>query len=310
MMNKDRDTEIPNDENFSEAGYLAANPDVAEAGFSARAHFELHGRREDRRQYAGYPTERQNKYEKFRELLIAPYDDIPNGKFPIVTSSVHHDLSEYVSESANDAYSSWEHELAINPGQKYLDLGCGYRKRTFDNCLYIEVYNSRSADVIVEPNCLYPIKDNVLDGIGCFAVLEHTRKPWLVVSEMHRMLKPGGKVFIDWPFLQPVHGYPSHFFNATREGLTSIFEDAGFDVDTCMTEVNQTPAYTIQWILGAMAARLPEGALREEFLSMSARDLIALDRQSETWWKFLNALDPAAISELASGNFLIGTKAG
>lgn len=308
-MIKDRETEIPTEENFSEAGYLAANPDVAEAGFSARAHFELHGRREDRRQYAGYPTERQSKYARFRGLLIAPYDDDPGGKFPIATSEAYHDLSEYVSESANEAYSAWEHELALNPIKNYLDLGCGYRKRTFENCLYVEVYNSRSADLIVEPNCLYPIKDEVLDGIGCFAVLEHTRKPWQVVSEMHRMLKPGGKVFIDWPFLQPVHGYPSHFFNATREGLTSVFEDAGFAIEACTTEVNQTPAYTIQWILGAMAARLPEADLREEFLGMSTRDLIALDRQSETWWKFLNALDADAISELASGNFLVGTKA-
>lgn len=309
MIDRDRDTEIPTNENFSEAGYLAANPDVAEAGFSARAHFELHGRTEDRRQYVGYPTESQNKYEKFRELLIAPYDEHPSGKFPIVTSGSHHRLSEYVSESANEAYSIWEHELASNPSKNYLDLGCGYRKRTFKNCLYIEVYNSRSADIIVEPNCLYPIKNGVLDGIGCFAVLEHTRKPWQVVSEIQRMLKPKGKVFIDWPFLQPVHGYPSHFFNATREGLSSIFQDAGFKIDTCTTAVNQTPAYTVQWILGAMAARLPGGDLREDFMSMSVRDLVALDRQGETWWKFLNALDAAAISELASGNFLVGTKA-
>lgn len=308
-MNKDRETETPTEENFSELGYLTANPDVAKAGFSARAHFELHGRTENRRQYVGYPTERQNKYDRFRNILVAPYDNHPTGKFPIVTSSSHHELSEYVCESANDAYSVWEHELALNPTKNYLDLGCGYRKRTFENCLYVEVYNSRSADMIVEPNCLYPIKDGQLDGVGCFAVLEHTRKPWLVVYEIQRMLKPGGKVFIDWPFLQPVHGYPSHFFNATREGLTSIFEDAGFVVETCHTEVNQTPAYTVQWILGAMAARLPEGQLREEFVNMSVRDLITLDRQGETWWRFLNALDEAAISELASGNFLVGTKA-
>lgn len=309
VMTTAQETEVPTEENFSEAGYHAANPDVAGAGFSARAHFELYGRSEDRRQYVGYPTARQNKYGRFRSLLIAPYDDHPSAEFPIVTSESYHDLSDYTCESANDAYSSWEHELALNPTKLYLDLGCGYRKRTFDNCLYVEVYKSRSADLIVEPNCLYPIRDGVLDGIGCFAVLEHTRKPWQVVSEMRRMLKPGGKVYIDWPFLQPVHGYPSHFFNATREGLTSVFEDAGFVVEACTTEVNQTPAYTVQWILGALAARLPDGAVREEFLNMSARDLIALDRQGDTWWRFLNALDEAAVSELASGNFLIGTKA-
>ncbi|WP_163005975.1 class I SAM-dependent methyltransferase [Methylobacterium brachiatum] len=307
-MTENRTLEPATDDNLSEEGYFAANPDVKAAGFRARQHFERYGRAENRHQYAGYPTSKQVKYERFRKFLKSPYDDHPIRSFPIFVGNHHNDLKEYAQESANNAYSLWDHELGSNPEKHYLDLGCGYREHTFENCLYVEVYNSRSADLIVDPSCIYPIEDSVLDGIGCFAVLEHTRKPWLVVSEMRRMLKPGGKVFIDWPFLQPVHGYPSHFFNATREGLVSIFEDAGFVVESCKTEVNQTPAYTMHWILSAMAARLPDGALRREFLSMSIGDLIALDEQSETWWRFLNALDPAAFAELACGNFLIGTK--
>jgi SAM-dependent methyltransferase len=173
----------------------------------------------------------------------------------------------------------------------------------------VEVYPSRSADLIVAPDCTYPIRDGSLDGIGCFAVLEHTRKPWLVVQEMHRMLKPGGQVWIDWPFLQPVHGYPSHFFNATREGLTSVFEDAGFRIDSAETLINQTPAYTIWWILAVMAMRIEDPDLRAEFEGMTVKELVALDHQSPTWWKFLNAISPAAMSELAAGNFLVATKA-
>ncbi|WP_374701334.1 class I SAM-dependent methyltransferase [Methylobacterium sp. B1] len=144
-----------------------------------------------------------------------------------------------------------------------MDLGCGRRAVTLDNVLYVEVYPSVSADLIVEPNCRYPIRDASLRGIGCFAVLEHTRKPWLVVQEMRRMLKPGGQVFIDWPFLQPVHGYPSHFFNATREGLTSIFEDEGFSVDLAFTGAHQTAAYSIQWLLGRFAHNLNDPGLRQ-----------------------------------------------
>lgn len=309
-MDEQNQAEVVTDENFSEEGYLAANPDVREAGVSAWQHFQRYGRAEKRYQITGFPSIKELKYRRFQHILKDPYDKHPSGKFPIATGGSHHDLSNYAAESANDAYSIWDHELYSNPEQNYLDLGCGYRKHTFDNCLYVEVYNSRSADLIVEPNCIYPIKDEVLDGIGCFAVLEHTRKPWLVVSEMHRILKPGGKVFIDWPFLQPIHGYPSHFFNATREGLSSIFEDAGFNVEHCKTEINQTPAYTMHWILGAMAARLPQGELRQEFLKMSVGDLIALDVLGETWRRFLDNVDESVISELACGNFLIGTKTG
>jgi SAM-dependent methyltransferase len=307
-MESNKKVELVTEDNFNEEAYFALNPDVAASGQSGWDHFIQNGKREQRYQLAGYPGPRQTKYERFRHMLVAPYDNDPKKSFPIVTGDAIHDLSTYARESANDSYGVWDYEMATNPKKNYLDLGCGYRKQTYPNCLYVEVYNSRSADLIVEPNCLYPIKDATLDGIGCFAVLEHTRKPWLVVSEMKRMLKPGGKVFIDWPFLQPVHGYPSHFFNATREGLTSIFEDAGFEIEHCKTEINQTPAYTMRWILGVMAARLPEGELRDEFAQMRIGDLVALDVQGETWWKFLNALDPAAFSELACGNFLIGTK--
>jgi SAM-dependent methyltransferase len=302
--------EIATDENFDEAAYLAANPDVEASGIPARFHFEKVGRSEGRKQFTPDRGERASKYHRLRHALASPYGDDPVGTFPIVTGTAHHDLSSYPRESANPSYASFDRAIASDPDGLYLDLGCGFRERTFDNCIYVEVYNSRSADLIVEPNCLYPIRDSVLNGIGCFAVLEHTRKPWQVVQEMRRMLKPGGRVFIDWPFLQPVHGYPSHFFNATREGLSSIFEDEGFSVDLCFTDVNQTAAYTINWILGAMAARLPAGRIRKDFLRMRVCDLIALDRNGPEWRGFVEALDEAAKEELACGNFLIATKAG
>ena len=222
--------EIVTEDNFDPEAYLLANPDVLDAGLDPRRHYEEYGRHEERRQLSSEGFSRRHKYARFRHLLAPPYDAQASETFPIVTSTAHFDLSSYAKESANPGFGPFDEVLAANPDKFYMDLGCGFRDKTFHNCLYLEVYNSRTADLIVEPNCLYPIRSGSLDGIGCFAVLEHTRKPWQVVGEMRRMLKPGGMVFIDWPFLQPVHGYPSHFFNATREGLRSVFEDNGFDV--------------------------------------------------------------------------------
>ncbi|MCJ2124742.1 class I SAM-dependent methyltransferase [Methylobacterium sp. J-077] len=254
-------------------------------------------------------TSRRAKYERFRTALQAPFDRDPGGTFPIFTTDRHFDLRDYDSESANHEVEMFVNLVQACPDELFLDLGCGYRERTFENCLYLEVYPSRSADLIVEPNCLYPIRSGTLAGIGCFAVLEHTRKPWLVVQEIARMLKPGGQVFIDWPFLQPVHGYPSHYFNATREGLVSLFEDNGFKTDMSFTGAHQTAAYTIQWILGRFAHHLTDPRLRHEFACMTVSDLVAMDQQNPLWWKFLNALPPEAFSELACGNMLVATKA-
>lgn len=252
--------------------------------------------------------DRAAKYQRFKSALVEPYDNDPSGTFPIFTTDRHFNLKDYELESANHSVESFDNLAKALPNELFMDLGCGRRAVTLDNVLYVEVYPSVSADLIVEPICRYPIRDGALSGIGCFAVLEHTRQPWLVVQEMRRMLKPGGQVFIDWPFLQPVHGYPSHFFNATREGLTSIFEDEGFKVDLAFTGAHQTAAYTIQWILSRFAHHLSDPELRHEFAQMTVSDMVSMPQQHERWWKFLNALPPAAFAELAAGNMLFATK--
>ncbi len=250
------------------------------------------------------------KYQRFRRALMSPYDDHSPATFPIYTTDEHFNLEDYAQESANHSVESFDNLAKALPDELFMDLGCGRRAVTLDNVLYVEVYPSKSADLIVAPDCSYPIRDGSLRGIGCFAVLEHTRKPWLVVQEMRRMLKPGGQVFIDWPFLQPVHGYPSHFFNATREGLTSIFEDEGFKVDHAFTGRHQTAAYSIQWLLGRFAHNLTDPELRHEFAQMTVSDIVSMSQQDPLWWKFLDALSPEAFAEMSCGNMLFATKSG
>jgi SAM-dependent methyltransferase len=249
------------------------------------------------------------KYERFRPVLQAPLDNHPEGAFPIVAGDRHFDLGQYQAESAGANVGMFDHLIQQHPDELFLDLGCGHRAKTYDNCLYLEVYRSKSADLIVEPTGLYPIRDQSLMGIGCFAVLEHVPKPWLVIQEMHRMLKPGGHVMIDWPFLQPVHGYPSHYFNATREGLTSIFQEEGFEVTQAFTGAHQNAAFTVRWILHVLLQRLPE-AERRRVGKMRVRDLAALDPLGSDWTRLVEALPLAAQSELACGNMLVGRKPG
>ncbi|MEL6064358.1 MULTISPECIES: class I SAM-dependent methyltransferase [unclassified Methylobacterium] len=256
--------------------------------------------------------DRRQKFQRFRHILKPPYDADDSASFPIFTTDKHFNLDDYASESANHSVDSFDNLAKALPDDLFMDLGCGRRSVTLDNVLYVEVYPSVSADLIVAPDCRYPIRDESLRGIGCFAVLEHTRQPWIVVQEMRRMLKPGGQVFIDWPFLQPVHGYPSHFFNATREGLTSIFEDEGFTVDHAFTGAHQTAAYSVQWLLGRFAHHLRltgDVELLHEFAQMRVSDLVSMSQQDPLWWKFLNALSPEGFAELACGNMLFATKA-
>ncbi|WP_333571295.1 methyltransferase domain-containing protein [Sphingomonas sp.] len=314
--------ELATPDNFDAERYAAANPDVAEAvklGMSAREHFEKHGIYEGRKQF-GPPAEPlplsvlQERFRRFESIL----DPRAGGEgkafafieheasFPVSFGGEAYDVGEYDGESANHGFAPFIEEIRANPDKLYLDVGCGLRSSIEPNCLYLEVYRSRSADIVMEPDCRYPIASNSLDGIGCFAVLEHVEEPWKVAAEFRRMLKPGGKVFIDWPFLQPVHGYPSHYYNATREGLRRMFSD-GWAVESCDTLHNQGPDYTISWTLNELLAALPE-AERARVKSLTVAELAAQPPGGDLWRDVLAGLPAKTFETLACGNSLVAAK--
>ena len=74
-----------------------------------------------------------------------------------------------------------------------------------------------------------PFGDGTVDLILSQAVLEHVTNPDLAVQEMRRILKPGGVLYVEIAFMQPLHMDPWHYFNVTPRGLTWLLRD--WDVD-------------------------------------------------------------------------------
>lgn len=66
---------------------------------------------------------------------------------------------------------------------------------------------------------LLPVRSTSIDLILCIAVLEHLKEPALAVNEIERILRKGGEVYIEIPFLQPFHGSPHDYYRATLSGL-------------------------------------------------------------------------------------------
>ena len=317
-----RSTEAATDANWEESLYLAVNADVARhvaAGGNAWVHFDRHGRREGRRQLlpaaAGLHGGRlERKYRRFAGLLDPARGEggafrftAGEGSFPVAYGGEAHRLDEYEAESANPGLGDFVDAVARHPDRLFLDVGCGRRSRTYDNCLYLDVYPSPSADLVMAPACRYPIADGSLDGIGCFAVLEHVTEPWTAAAEFRRMLKPGGQVFIDYPFLVPVHGYPSHYYNATREGLRRLF-DTGFEDVSITTRDNQTPDHALSWQLNDLIRAIGDDGLRSEMLGMTVGDLAAQAPGSSFWTRITQALPDVTRSRLAAGNTLIARR--
>lgn len=87
-----------------------------------------------------------------------------------------------------------------------------------------DVYASSNTDIVADGHFL-PFRDEIFDGVWIQAVLEHVLDPPAVVSEIHRVLKPGGVVYADTPFIQQVHEQAYDFTRFTLSGHRWLFRN-------------------------------------------------------------------------------------
>lgn len=69
-----------------------------------------------------------------------------------------------------------------------------------------------------------PLADGTMDAVCVQAVLEHVYRPDVVIGEIRRILRPGGLVYAETPFLQPVHEGAFDFTRFTVSGHTLLFD--------------------------------------------------------------------------------------
>ncbi|MBF0382468.1 MAG: class I SAM-dependent methyltransferase [Magnetococcales bacterium] len=122
------------------------------------------------------------------------------------------------------------------------------------NCklICLDIVPGPGVDLVADAHRLDMLNDNSIDCVIAVSALEHMEKPWLVVDEIYRVLKPGGTVYINTPFVFPFHGDPDDFYRFSHHGLVKIcdrFEnlDSGF---------NRGPASTTTHILIHFLANL------------------------------------------------------
>ena len=68
-------------------------------------------------------------------------------------------------------------------------------------------------------------QDGAFSAVVTTAVLEHVLEPQRVVSEIHRVLAPGGLVYSELPFMQQVHEGAYDFSRYTLGGHRWLFRD-------------------------------------------------------------------------------------
>jgi SAM-dependent methyltransferase len=110
-----------------------------------------------------------------------------------------------------------------NSNSILLNLGSGNYDIS-DNMSNVDIFAYDSVDLVCDIANL-PIMDNAVDFILNLAVLEHVPDTEKVVEEFRRILKPGGTIYVFFPFIQPFHASPFDFSRRTFEGMKILFKD-------------------------------------------------------------------------------------
>jgi SAM-dependent methyltransferase len=118
---------------------------------------------------------------------------------------------------------SMETYLAGVPaGRPVLEIGGGDRRRAVPGHINFEYLPFELADMYGDIHHL-PFADDAFDLVCSQAVFEHVNRPFDAARELVRVTRPGGIVFTEVAFLQPVHAVPHHYFNMTTAGVRELF---------------------------------------------------------------------------------------
>ena len=90
-----------------------------------------------------------------------------------------------------------------------LDLGSGNIRR--DGRLRGDIVAATAPDVVLDASRL-PFREESFDAVECFDLVEHVGSLTELMGEIHRSLKPGGRVLITTPHFSCANSYtdPTH----------------------------------------------------------------------------------------------------
>lgn len=122
-----------------------------------------------------------------------------------------------------------------------LDFGCGAKpyRPLFKCSEYIGVdfegqghsHDKEEIDVFYDGKTL-PFDDCVFDSVFSSEVFEHVFNLPEILSEIRRVLKPGGKLLISCPFAICEHEQPNDFARYTSFAIRHLLTQAGFKIIT------------------------------------------------------------------------------
>jgi SAM-dependent methyltransferase len=111
---------------------------------------------------------------------------------------------------------------------RILDVGCGVNK--YPGAIGVDRNQDTAADVICDLDRFpYPFRENAFDEIRAVHVIEHVADVMKTMEEFHRLLRPGGSVYIATPHYTDFSSFcdPTHRWHLNSFSFRYFGEDHG-----------------------------------------------------------------------------------
>ena len=148
-------------------------------------------------------------------------------------------------------------------------LNVGSENDRFRNAVNVDIRPGWDVDAQADAHHL-PFRAESFDLVICMAALQYVEDPRAVVREFHRVLRPGGRVYVDVPFVQPYCRGTPDLWRFTLDGLKVLFRDwrvvrggtsipagpamAFYAQNICLSvPLHRVPKYALSWVGSLLA---------------------------------------------------------
>lgn len=165
---------------------------------------------------------------------------------------------------------------------KVLDVGCGaqpFRGLLSSQATYFGIdtvdamahFGYEMPDTLYYAGNTWPVTNESCDVVVCTEALEHVVDPSAFVGEMHRCLRPGGRLLLTVPFAARWHFIPYDYWRFTPSGLSVLLGRNGFTKLEVYARGNAVTVACYKVMALMLPFLLPQG--RRPIWSWSARVL-------------------------------------